>query len=118
MPAINIYTNRDRVKPLESILSGLRDFAARELSCGGRKSVGDLVKLSSEEISLRILVPEASMQIADTELEITAHQYPERVERQDNICLAVKDYLQKQCPEAGSVYVWLSLSELGHSAKD
>ena len=112
MPAIKIYTNnRERIKPLESILSGLRDFTARELSCGDRK-------LDSDEISLRILVPEASMQKADTELEMSAYHYPERVSRQDDICLAVKNYLQEHCPQAGSVYVWLSLSELGHSSKD
>ena len=111
MPAINIYTRKEKIEPLESILSGLRDFAASELSCRDRK-------LASDEISIRVLVPEASMQKADTELEISAYQYPERVERQDDICLAVKEYLQENCPQAGSVYVWLSLSELGHSAKD
>ena len=44
--------------------------------------------------------------------------YPERVKRQDDICCLIKDYIQKYCPHAGSVYVWLQLSELGHSSKD
>ncbi|MFA5084610.1 MAG: hypothetical protein WC475_04515 [Candidatus Paceibacterota bacterium] len=112
MPSINIYTNdKKRIKPLEHILSEFRDFAARELSCGDRT-------LASNEISLRILMPEASMQIADTEIEMSAYHYPERVRKQDDICLSVKKYIEKNCPQAGSVYVWLSLSELGHSFKD
>lgn len=106
MPPVIIYTSRERVKPLESILSGLREFAAQELSCEGRR-------LASDEISLRIIVPDASLQIADTELEIKAFSYPERVQRQDKICLSIRDYVQKNCPESGSVYVWLQLSELG-----
>ena len=36
-------------------------------------------------MSLRVIVPEASLQIADTELEIKAHNYPERVEKQTTI---------------------------------
>ncbi len=110
MPPVNIYTSRERVKPLDGILDGLRECIARELSCKDRT-------LASDEISLRVLVPEASRQIADTELEIFAHHYPERVERQDAICLSVQNYVQAQCPEAGSVYAWLSLGELGHSSR-
>jgi len=110
MPPMNIYTNRARVEPLESILSELREFTAKELSCGDRI-------LNSNEMSLRIIVPEASLQITDTEIGIKAHSYHERVKKQDDICLSIKEYVQKTCPEAGSVYVWLQLSELGHSAK-
>ena len=111
MPSMTIYTNRDRVKSIEKIFSELKEFTAKELSCGDRK-------LASNEISIRVLVPEASAAIADTELEILAYSYPERVKRQDDICCLIKDYIQKYCPHAGSVYVWLQLSELGHSSKD
>lgn len=110
MPSMNIYTNRERVGCLESILPDLREFTARELSCGDRK-------LAANEMSLRIIVPDASLPIADTELEIKAHSYHERVNRQDEICQSIKNYVQRTCPKAGSVYVWLQLSELGHSAK-
>ena len=111
MPSVSIYTTKERVKPLKSILNGLREFIAQELSCEDRKLVSD-------EISLRIIVPDASLKIADTELEIKAFSYPERVQRQDDICLSIKDYVQKNCPKSGSIYVWLQLSELGHSSKD
>lgn len=111
MPSINIYTSRERVKPLKDILPGLREFIAHELSCRDRKLVGN-------EISLRIIVPYVSLQIANTELEIKAYIYPERVKKQDNICLSIRNYVQKNCPKAGSIYVWLQLSELGHSSKE
>ena len=109
MPSLNLYVNnRTRVAPLERILFGLRDLTAQELSCRDRILV-------PTEVSLRVIVPEASLQIADTELEIIAYSYPERIQRQDAICKAIKTYVQKACPEAGSVYVWLQLLELGHS---
>jgi hypothetical protein len=63
-------------------------------------------------------VPEVALQKADTEMEIKAYQFPDRIREQDNICLSVQKYVLDNCPGAGSVYVWLSLSELGHSAKD
>jgi len=106
-----MYTSKERVKTLEEILPDFRDVLAKELSCGNRTLV-------SAEMSLRIIVPEAGLPIADTEVEIKAHSYPERVQRQDEICYSLASYLQRTCPKAGSVYVWLQLSELGHSAKE
>ena len=109
MPSVNIYTSKERVSSLEKILPGLREAVARELSCADRT-------LANDEISVRVLVPDAALQIADTELEIKAHSYGDRVKRQDDICKGVKSYVQKECLRAGSVYVWLQLTELGHSA--
>jgi len=111
MPSVNIYTNRERVKSLEKILSDLRKYTAEVLTCGDKT-------LASDEISLRILVPEVAMQKADTEMEIKAYQFPDRINKQDEICLSIQNYVHNQCPEAGSVYVWLILSELGHSGVD
>ena len=111
MPSLNIFTTQDKVKPLENILPNLRAHIAGILSCGERK-------LHPAEMSLRIIVPSASMQIADTELEIKAHAYAPRVQRQDEICRSIRDYVTSNCPQAGSVYVWLQLSELGHSADE
>jgi len=85
MPSVNIYTNRDRIKPLESILPELRKFIAKEVSCGGRLLVPN-------DISLRVLVPDASLQIADTELEIKAHSYDERVKKQVSPLSQSRDY--------------------------
>ena len=109
MPSVNIYTTRyERLGPLRRALPGLRELVAKELSCLERT-------LRTDEISLRVLMPVASLLIADTELEIIAYNYPERVQREDSICRSLKDYVQQQCPEAGSVSVWLQLLELGHS---
>ena len=110
MPSVNIYTNRERIKPLEKILEGLREVTAKELSCEDRT-------LESDEISLRVLAPDVSLQKADTELEIKAYSFDARVKRQDKICRSIKDYVERTCPKAGSVYVWLQLSELCHSAE-
>ena len=110
MPSINIYTSRGRAPALEQLLPQLRDFTAKTLSCGDRT-------LATNEMSLRIIIPEYSSQIADTEIEMFAYQYSERVKKQDEICRSVRNYVQQQCPQAGSVYAWLALSELGHSAE-
>ena len=111
MPSVNIYTlDKTRAQSIESILPGLREFTAKALSCAERM-------LASDEISLRIIILEYSLPIADTELEIIAHQYPERIANQDSICTSIKSYVQEQCPGAGSVYVWLQLSELGASLR-
>lgn len=111
MPSVNIYTSKERAKSLDAILPDLREYTAEVLS-------GKQKKLASDEISLRVIVPEYAMQKADTEMEIKAYQFKERVLKQDEISLSVKKYVQDMCPAAGSVYVWLVLCELGHSAKD
>ena len=112
MPPVNIYTTKNRIGSLRSILKDLRAYIAKELSCGERG-------LNPLEISLRIIPTSgSSLQIADTELDIFAYSYPERVKKQDEICLSIKKYIEGNCPRAGSVYVWLPLSELGHSARD
>jgi len=109
MPIVNIYTDDFRVNKLGALLPNLREFVARELSCDDRR-------LAKDEVSLRILVPRESLRIANTELEIKAHAYADRVRRQDEICRSVREYVERECPGAGSSYVWLQLSELGHSA--
>ena len=111
MPSVNIYTSKDKVDSLKPILPTLREAIAKALLCKDRK-------LAKDEISLRVLVPETALQIADTELEIIAYQYEDRINNQDDICLSIQSYMQQQCPQAGSVYVWLKLSELGHSLKE
>lgn len=110
MPSINIYTDNSRAKSLENILPELRKFTAQALSC-------EELQLKPDELGLRVIVPFASLQIADTEVKMNAYHFPERIKNQNMICLSVKQYLEKVCPEAGSVYVWLQLSELGHSAE-
>jgi hypothetical protein len=48
-------------------------------------------------------------------LEITAYAFPERVEKQDKICLDVADYIREKIPAVKELQVWLKLCELGHS---
>jgi len=108
MPSVNIYTIEKNTLALESILSELKEFVAKKLSCQDRI-------LKGHEISIRIIVPAAQSSIAETEIIIAAHSYPERVQNQDNICLAIKHFLVSHFPSLKSVYVWLQLSELGHS---
>jgi len=68
------------------------------------------------DISIKIIVPFISSQIAETEIVIIAHSYPERVENQDKICLKIKKFIESKTNNL-SVYVWLQLSELGHSSQ-
>jgi len=109
MPLVTIYTSSgEEVNALKDILPKLREFIAKKLTCGERI-------LKSKEISINVLVPSARLSIADVEVKIMAYSYPERVEKQDEICLAVKNFILSQRPSLGSVFVWLQLSELGHS---
>ncbi len=52
--------------------------------------------------------------IGDVEVQISVHAFPERVAKQDGICLDVMKYLQERTG-IENVKVWLQLSELGHS---
>jgi len=105
MPTINIYSGKELFE--QEIVEGLRPFVAEKLSRGD-------VALKSEEISVRFIKSSGEM-IGETELEISAHLFKERVERQDEISNEIRDFLMKEFPELGDVRVWLKLSELGHS---
>jgi len=106
MPTINIF-HQNKAKELEKLATKLKPFVAEKLSTSRKK-------LSTEEISIRLINIEGEM-IGDVELEITAHSFPERVEKQDDICNEVREYIQKIHPSMGEVRVWLILCELGHS---
>jgi len=109
MPTANIYSSeldvRDsviRIAPL------LREFLARELTCG------ELV-LQPDEISVRVIPGCGAAMIAPIEMEITAHAFKERVSRSDQTCLAVREFVRKLLPSVIDVRVWLLLVDLGHS---
>ena len=109
MPLITIHTSsEDQNDQLVSKVEEIKEFASKELSCGPRK-------LDPSEFSVRIITSDYSKSIADIEIVIIAHSYSERVEKQDQICLSFKRFVEKHCPPH-TVYVWLQLSELGHSA--
>lgn len=109
MPLITIHTSAaEQNNLLAPILNELKDFAADKLSCGSRK-------LDANEISVRVITSSLNADIADIEVVIIAHAYPERVEKQDEICLSFKKFIENRCAPF-TAFVWLQLSELGHSA--
>jgi len=56
--------------------------------------------------------------IENLEVEVTAHAFQERVDKQDQICLSVQKFIQEKEPSLGEIKVWLVLSNLGHSWED
>ena len=109
MPTINIYfLEETKIEKLKSLTSNLKTFVAEKLTCRD-------IKLTPEEISVRFIHVSGGKMIGDVELEITAHAFPERVEKQDKICLDVMNYIKEKAPSIGDVKVWLKLCELGHS---
>lgn len=108
MPTINVFSTADSVlKEFDEITEDLKTFLANELS-------GSAIKLGNDEISVRLIKTTGSGMLAEAELEITAHAFKERVDRQDDICLKVRQFL-KQRISADELRVWLLLPELGHS---
>jgi len=111
MPTVNVfYRESSEIEALEKLIPKLKEYLADKLTCGD-------IKLTPEEISIRLIRINGGEMIGDVELEITAHAFPERVKKQDEICLKVADYLKEKLPSLGGVKVWLKLSELGHSWK-
>jgi hypothetical protein len=111
MPNVNIYhENREQYEKLSSLAAELKVFIAKELTCGD-------IALTPEEVSIRFIETIGDFMIGGVELDIHAHAFKERVEKQDEICLSIMDYIQKREPRLDIVKVWLILSELGHSWK-
>jgi hypothetical protein len=111
MPLIIIHTSSEEQNNLLfSALTELKDFAAKELSCGSKK-------LDASEISIRIIKSDTNKSIADIEVVIIAHSYSERIKNQDKICMSLKKFIEDRCAPF-TVFVWLQLSELGHSVSD
>lgn len=114
MPTVNLYFSQDShaVKSFwklkKTLIPELKSLVAGELSCSDRK-------LDPGEISVRWLSGHGDGMIAQLEVDITAHAYPERVQRSDDVCLAVRKFLLGKVPGLTDTRVWLSLTELGHS---
>lgn len=109
VPTVNIYfLEKAKTEDLKRFTPSLKTFLAEKLTCGD-------IKLTPEEISVRFLHISGGEMIGDVELEITAHAFPERIKKQDRICLDVMNYIREKIPSAGDVKVWLKLCELGHS---
>lgn len=109
MPTVNIYfLEQTKTEDLQSFIPNLKAYLAEKLTCGD-------IKLTTDEISIRFVRVSGGEMIADVEIEITAHAFPERVKEQDGICLEVMNYIKENVPSIGGVKVWLILAELGHS---
>lgn len=111
MPTVNIYYRNQKTEFRDEFVQLLKAHVSEELTCGD-------IKLSPEEVSVRILYVDKmgySGMLGDVEIEISAHAFPERVTKQDEICREVTAFCKEKIPEVGKVKVWLQLSELGHS---
>ena len=109
MPTINIfYKDKTKEKELGQLTSQLKSYIAEKLS-------NKDMQLSLKEISVRLIKVDGGNMIGEVELEITAHAFPERIAKQDEICNEVREYIQKAYPSIGKIRVWLILAELGHS---
>jgi hypothetical protein len=111
MPIVNIYLqSSERKTELATLTPELKNFVSEQLTCSD-------IKLKPDEISVRLIESRGDGMIAEIEIEIFAHSFKERVERQDEICLKIRDYLKDKAQTVKDVRVWLALSELGHSWK-
>ena len=109
MPIVNSYFSNDKQKDLVlSHINDLKELIAKQLSFSD-------IQLKTNEITIRLLHTPPEGMIAEMELEIFAHAFSERVEKQDDICLAIRSHIMGNVPELKDVRVWLILSELGHS---
>lgn len=108
MPTINVFYSEDEHSAhLKSLIVELKDFVAKALTCGE-------ITLQTNEVSVRLLKVDSAGMLADIELEITAHAFDERVKKQDDICLNVRQFLKDKI-NVNEIRVWLLLTELGHS---
>ena len=112
MPIVKIfYQDLEKQSKLESLVPALKEYIADELTCGE-------IRLKSDEVSIRLMTISGGGMIGSVEVEIIAHAFVDRINKQDEICLRVAEYLQNKEPLLGKVSVWLQLSELGHSWKN
>ena len=108
MPTVNFFSTSSAQKEL--ILKQLSQFKVNlvaSLSCSD-------IKLDEKEISIRIIQSDKSGMIANLEVEITAHAFEERIQKQDEICLEFRECVMELIPGV-DVRVWLLLPQLGHS---
>ena len=110
MPTANFYVRNTHVRRFgDEAQRQFREFAAKRLTCGD-------IALRPEEISIRLIrVDESSLMMGELELDMHAHEFAERVERQDQLCQELAAFLQDELQLSDDVKVWLVLSQLGHS---
>jgi hypothetical protein len=108
MPTVNIfYTSDEQAGQVIELQSQLKDYFAKELSCGD-------ISLIPEEVSIRLVKATNAGMIAELEVEVTVHAFDERVQKQDEIANNIRDYLLSKV-KAQDIRVWVLLPQLGHS---
>lgn len=111
MPTMNVYyQNEGHRSKLKEITTGLKEYAAKELSCGD-------IALKPDEVSVRLIKTEGEGMIGTVEAEVNAFAFDERIKKQDEFCLNLMRFIQDKT-DIGNVRTWLILSELGHSWKE
>jgi hypothetical protein len=109
MPTISIYLSGPTwTEPLSALMDDLANEAAKHLS------TAELV-LDADHISIRLVAVTQARMMSPVELEISAHAFPSRVERQDEICSYLRSWLADRSVPAR---VWLQLSDLGYGYAD
>ncbi|MDO8650078.1 MAG: hypothetical protein Q7K33_02090 [Candidatus Berkelbacteria bacterium] len=111
MPTVNVYY-RDEAQSsrIKEITPELKEFVAKELTCGE-------IALKSDEVSVRLVKVEGSGMIGEVEVEVSAFAFEERIKKQDEICLNLMNFIRAKT-KIGDVKAWLALCELGHSWKN
>ncbi len=110
MPIINVFSSdKTKLTELQNSVPKIKQFLADKLTCKD-------IALSPQEISIRFIDVLENGMLGTVEIDITAHSFQERIERQDEICREVKKFIEDQWPTTGNVRVWLKLVELGHDA--
>jgi hypothetical protein len=109
MPVVNLYFNDEKyVEQLEKVTPALKQFVADQLTCKD-------ISLGPGEVSVRLLPARGKGMLANVELDIFAAPFPERIEKQDEICLNVRQFVLDRVNGLQDAKAWLILSELGHS---
>ena len=105
MPTITIYTTEVRwAEKIEPLLPELAERTAALLSTPE-------MALDGTHISIRVVVAHCGLMMSPVELEVTAHAFGQRLERQDEICGDLRQWLLRaEIPNR----VWLRLSALGY----
>lgn len=108
MPTVNVYANTRDIATLDELSPGLRQCVAEQLTCRE-------FELTGSAVSIRAIGVDRGAMIAAVEIEMIAHAFPERVERQDEICRNVMSFVKTAAPSLTDVRAWLVLCDLGHS---
>ena len=109
MPIVNTYFTKEKhLVQLEGMTPDLKTYVAEQLTCKD-------ITLNSGEVSVRLIKALGEGMLADIEMAVAAAPYQERVDRQDEICLNIREFVLNHIEGLEDAKVWLALSELGHS---